>query len=108
MSYMTYVLTGAGCLAFGALVAYLNSLISKLTISGRNMVAIMGTNFARLTIDALALLVTNLICKHFGLPVITGLICTAVGLSVGGIIFLKRLLKKYTADSETQIQDGGE
>lgn len=107
METYVYILTAAGGLAIGTLMAYLNCLISKKTIGSNNMSAIMGANFARLGIDAVTLLAVFLICRHFGFSVPVAIVATALGLSVCGMLFLKRLTKIINVDNDDN-QDGGE
>lgn len=107
METYVYILTAAGGFAFGTLMAYLNCLISKKTIGSNNMSAIMGANFARLGIDAVTLLAVFLVCRHFGFSVSVAILATALGLSVCGMLFLKRLTKIINVDNDDN-QDGGE
>lgn len=107
METYVYILTAAGGFAIGTLMAYLNCLISKKTIGSNNMSAIMGANFARLGIDAVTLLAVFLVCRHFGFSVSVAILATALGLSVCGMLFLKRLTKIINVDNDDN-QDGGE
>lgn len=107
METYVYILTAAGGFAIGTLMAYLNCLISKKTIGSNNMSAIMGANFARLGIDAVTLLAVFLVCRHFGFSVPVAILATALGLSVCGMLFLKRLTKIINVDNDDN-QDGGE
>lgn len=108
METYVYILTAAGGLAFGTLMAYLNCLISKKTIGSNNMSAIMGANFARLGIDAVTLLAVFLICRWLSLPVGTAIVATALGLSVCGMLFLKKITKKLAENKDKPDVDGGE
>lgn len=107
METYVYILTAAGGFAIGTLMAYLNCLISKKTIGSNNMSAIMGANFSRLGIDAVTLLAVFLVCRHFGFSVSVAILATALGLSVCGMLFLKRLTKIINVDNDDN-QDGGE
>ena len=107
METYVYILTAAGGFAIGTLMAYLNCLISKKTIGSNNMSAIMGANFARLGIDAVTLLAVFLVCRHFGFSVPVAILATALGLTVCGMLFLKRLTKIINVDNDDN-QDGGE
>lgn len=108
METIIYILTAAGGFAIGTLAAYLNSLISKKTMGSSNMSSIMGANFARLGIDAVTLLAVFLVCRRFELSVSAGILATAVGLSVCGMLFLKSVTKKLAENNEERETDGGE
>lgn len=108
METYVYILTAAGGFAIGTLMAYLNCLISKKTIGSNNMSAIMGANFARLGIDAVTLLAVFLVCRHFGFSVPVAILATALGLTVCGMLFLKKITKKLAENKDKPDVDGGE
>ena len=107
MTWYITVLTAAGGLAFGTLAAYINYRLSRSRIGSESLVAVMGTNFARLVVDIAALTAAFLISRKFDLPLFAALISVAVGLSVCGIAFLKRLTNEIKAN-DAYDKDGGE
>lgn len=99
------VLSALGGLLLGTAAAYLNMRISKRHLSSGTMSSVMGANMLRMLIDVLMLLAAYLVSKHFGLPMAVTLISVALGLSVGGMLFLSRLAKGIKTDER---KDGGE
>lgn len=98
-----HILTALGGLVLGTGAAYINYLASKKALNKRDVAGIMGVNAVRLLTDALVLLAVYLVCRHFVLPVGAGLIAAATGLSLGGLLLLRRL-----AESVKNGDDGGE
>jgi hypothetical protein len=101
-----YVLTALAGAVFGVIVAYLNMLITRSKLKADSVMGIMGGNMLRLLLDAAALAAAYFISKALDAPVIAALLATAVGLSVGGMVFLRAMLKKIQPRDDTA--DGGE
>lgn len=101
-----YILTAFAGVVFGAAVAYLNMLITRSKLKADSVTGIMGGNMLRLLLDAAALAAAYFISKALNAPMIAALLATAVGLSVGGIVFLRAMLKKI--QSRDDMADGGE
>ena len=108
MDNLQNALCAGGAFALGALVGYINSRITKKRASSDNVASIMFTNFIRMTLDILTLLAVLLVCKHFRLPSTLMLIAAALGLTVFGMLFLRRFAKQLKAADENQNRDGGE
>lgn len=100
-----YILTAAAGIVLGTAVAYVNMLISKNSMKAENMAGIMGGNALRLLLDALALAIAYFVSRALSVSEMCALIATAVGLSVGSIVFLKLMVKK---NYPQQDNDGGE
>ena len=66
----------------------------------------MGVNMLRLLLDAAALAACYFICKAYEFPMMATLIAAAVGLSVGGMVFLRIMVKK--TQPQSRDADGGE
>lgn len=99
------VLSVLGGLLLGAAAAYLNMCISKKQMTSSTVAEVMGVNMLRMLIDALALGAAYLAALKLELPMIATLAAVAVGLSVGGVLFLSKLTKKMRSDDQ---KDGGE
>ena len=108
MDNLQNVLCAVGAFALGALVGYINSRITKKRANSDNVASIMFTNFIRMTLDILTLLVVLLVCRHFDLPSTMMLIAAALGLTIFGMLFLRRFTKQLKAADENQNRDGGE
>ena len=67
----------------------------------------MGVNLLRLLLDAAALAICFFVCKTYDLPMTATLIAAAVGLSGGGMLFLKMMVNKTQPQSK-DTADGGE
>lgn len=91
---MTEISAAVIALLLGAAVAYINSKLSKRALGKESVTAIMAINFARLFLDALCLFAVFIACKLLKLGFTVPLIAAAVGLSVGGMLFLKLLTAK--------------
>ena len=104
---LTDILSVIGGAVLGAAVAYINMRISKANMNASNMAAVMGVNMLRLLLDAAALAVCFLVCKAYDLPMMATLIAAAVGLSGGGMLFLKMMVNKTQPQSK-DTADGGE
>lgn len=104
MEWYIYALAGA---AFGFAVAYVNMLISKANLRSGSFAGIMGVNMLRLLIDVLALAAAYFVSRKLQLPLAAMLIAVALGLSIGGMLFLKQMTKKIQSQSE-ESADGGE
>ena len=107
MEWYITVLTAVGGFAFGTLAAYINYRLSRSRIGSESLLAVMATNFARLLVDVVALTAAFLVSRKFDLPLFATLISVAVGLSVCGILFLKRLTNEIKAN-DAYDKDGGE
>ena len=97
--------TGAALLGLG--VAYVNMRISKANMNASNMAAVMGVNLLRLLLDAAALALCFFVCRAYDLPMMAALIAAAAGLSVGGMLFLRHMVRK-TQPQNNETADGGE
>ena len=93
----------AAALALGLIVAYVNTLISKASMKTKSIAGIMGSNMLRFFLDVAALAVIYFVSTRFDLPM---LIAAAMGLTVGGMIMLRVMIKK-SQPHETEA-DGGE
>lgn len=100
------ILPVLGGAALGLIVAYVNMRISKANMNASDMAAVMGVNMLRLLLDAAALAVCYFICKAYDFPMMATLIAAAVGLSVGGMVFLRIMVKK--TQPQSRDADGGE
>lgn len=104
---LTDILSVLGGAVLGAAVAYINMRISKANMNASNMAAVMGVNMLRLLLDAVALAVCFFVCRAYDLPMMATLIAAAVGLSGGGMLFLKMMVNKTQPQSK-DTADGGE
>ena len=104
---LTDILSVIGGAVLGAAVAYINMRISKANLNASNMAAVMGVNMLRLLLDAAALAVCFFVCRAYELPMTATLIAAAVGLSGGGMMFLKMMVNK-TQPQNKDTADGGE
>lgn len=102
---MTQIIAAAAALVLGAAVAYINSLLSKKALNKDSVTAIMAINFERLFLDALCLFAVYGICKLVKLEFIVPLIAAAVGLSAGGILFLRLMTKKENEKNGGEKRD---
>lgn len=107
MEWYMYALSAVAGAAFGFAVAYVNALISRAGLKKESFAAIMGGNFLRLLIDAAALAAAYFVCKALSFPMIMPLIAVALGLSVGGMFFLKKIAKQIQSQSD-DTANGGE
>ena len=96
------ILPVLGGAALGLIVAYVNMRISKANMNASDMAAVMGVNMLRLLLDAAC----YFICKAYEFPMMATLIAAAVGLSVGGMVFLRIMVKK--TQPQSRDADGGE
>ena len=101
------ILPVLGGAALGLIVAYVNMRISKANMNASDMAAVMGVNMLRLLLDAAALAACYFICKVYEFPMMATLIAAAVGLSGGGMLFLKMMVNKTQPQSK-DTADGGE
>ena len=99
---LTDILSVLGGAVLGAAVAYINMRISKANMNASNMAAVMGVNMLRLL-----LAVCFFVCRAYDLPMMATLIAVAVGLSGGGMLFLKIMVNKTQPQSK-DTADGGE
>ena len=104
---LTDILSVLGGAVLGAAVAYINMRISKANMNASNMAAVMGVNMLRLLLDAAALAVCFFVWRAYELPMMATLIAAAVGLSGGGMLFLKMMVNKTQPQSK-DTADGGE
>jgi len=110
------ILTIIGGLVLGTVVALVNTRISKKAMTSENNAMAMGVNAIRFALDISALVLAFLICKFAGLNMIAGLLSTAFGLTVIGIIFLifmtkktsKEMAEKNAVAMEANIQETSE
>ena len=104
------IICAVGGMAFGALGAFLTACISRRSLKNKtdNLVAVMGTNALRLVLDVVFLLAAYLVCRNYELPLLVTLISVALGLTVFGMLFLKRVVKKLTEEDDDPEADGGE
>ena len=89
-------------LAAGFFVAFINMLISKKFTTGsmNNVNGVMAGNMLRMALNIGTLAAGFFICKGTGLPMLETLISIAVGLSIGGILFLKLLVDKMDKENK--------
>lgn len=107
MEWYIYVLSAVGGAVFGLAVAYVNMLISKANLGSDSLAGIMGVNMLRMLIDVIALAATYFGCKALNLPLAVTLIAAALGLSVGGMLFLKQITKIIQSQRD-DAANGGE
>lgn len=107
MEWYIYVLSAVGGAVFGLAVAYVNMLISKANLGSDSLAGIMGVNMLRMLIDVIALAATYFGCKALDLPLAVTLIAAALGLSVGGMLFLKQITKIIQSQRD-DAANGGE
>lgn len=107
MDKLLNILCAVGGFAFGTLGAYVNARISSRGIKDSRVAAVMGTNFTRMGIDILVLLIAFFACKFLELDLTVVLISVASGLAIFGMIFLRRLTKRLLQEEE-RSKDGGE
>jgi len=106
MENLQNVLCAVGGLALGTLGAYITYRVSRRTANAESVTAVMGTNVLRMLIDIAALVLAYFACRLFSLPATVTLVSVAMGLTVFGMLFLKKLTKELNADTESK--DGGE
>lgn len=99
------VFTALGAGAFGLVIAYINMRITKAHINADTVVGVMGVNTLRMLLNVAGLAITYFVSQAFNLPLVAALVAVAVGLSLGGIAFLKIMISK-TLPQDTA--DGGE
>lgn len=87
------ILAMCGGCAFGVLVAFLNSRLTKMVMFHEKATGIMIVNFVRFGIDVIALALGLVFCKTTGISVAPVLLAIAIGLTVGGTLFLLKLTK---------------
>lgn len=107
MNTLQNILFAVGGLAFGTLAAYVNYRVSRKGVKHTTMAAIMGTNAVRMLVDIAALLAAFFVGRLFGLSYLVTIVPVALGLSIFGMIFLRRLTKQFT-EEEDNSKDGGE
>ncbi len=93
------ILTIAGGLALGIIVAIVNTLISKKAMASEKNSTAIGVNALRFVLDIVALAVAFFVCRAAQLNIIAGLVSTAVGLTVCGTILLVMVTKKITKEA---------
>ena len=96
------VLCAVCSFAFGTLAAYVDLLISRRGLKAESVTGVMGTNTARMLVDAATLAIIYFVCKRFELPLGVCLIAAAIGLTLCGLLMLRSLVKKL------ENKDGGE
>ncbi len=107
MEWYVYALCGLGGAVFGLTGAYVNMLISRAGVKSDNFAGVMGVNMLRMLVNIIVLLVCIFVCRSFKLPLVLTVLAAAMGLSVGGMLFLKRLTKEIQSQSDAAA-DGGE
>ena len=107
MEWYIYVLSAVGGAVFGLAAAYINMLISKANLKSESLAGIMGANMLRMLVDVIALVATYFGCNALNLPLAVTLIAVALGLSVGGMLFLKQITKKIQSQRD-DAANGGE
>ena len=81
-------------LFFGLLIGFVNVLISKKSLKSDNVGMLMGTNAVRMLLDIAAMAVGFFFSEKIGLLLVPVIISIAVGLSIGGMLFLKIMVNK--------------
>ncbi len=107
MDVLANILCAAGGFAFGTLAAFINARISRRGLRNSTTIAVMGTNAVRMLIDIAALVIAFFACKLFDLPVSVTIIAVALGLTICGMLFLRKLTKQIL-EEEKNLKDGGE
>ena len=97
MEWYIYVLAAAGGAVF----------ISRANLGTDSFAGIMGVNMLRLLLDVIALAAAYFMCKVLSLPMAVTLLAVALGLSVGGMLFLKQMTKKIQSQRD-DAANGGE
>lgn len=90
-------------LLFGLLVAFINMLISKKNLKSDNVGLLMGTNAVRMLLDIAAMAIGYFFSEKVGLMLFPVLISIAIGLSIGGLVFLKVILNKTNSNGQNNI-----
>ena len=91
---MNYVIAALAGLAWGALGAYLNSLITKKCIAAGDAKSIVVMNFARMAVDIAMLAIVYLLRKVLPFSYEAMLIGTAASLSIVTIILSYSIANK--------------
>lgn len=104
---LTEILSIAGALVLGLGVAYINMLISRASYRADSVGKILGGSSARYLLDAAALAITYFVCKAHSFPMTACLLACALALTVGGMAFLRMMVKK-TQPHDSDTADGGE
>lgn len=107
MDNLQNILCAVGGFAFGTAAAYVNARISRKGVNASTLTAVMGTNALRMLIDIIALVVAFFASRLFDLPYTLTIISVALGLTIFGMFFLRRMTKKLLAEEENS-KDGGE
>lgn len=88
---MTYVFGALAGLAWGALAAFINMLVSKKCMQKTNSYAMLGANAARMLVDLAALATVFLLRNVLPFRFEAAIIGTAVAMSILTIVFAFRL-----------------
>ena len=88
------VLCAVCSFAFGTLAAYIDLLISRRGMKAETVTGVMGTNTARMLVDAATLAIVYFVCKRFELPLGICLVAAAIGLTLCGMLMLRSMVKK--------------
>lgn len=91
---MNYVIGALAGLVWGALGAYLNSLITKKCLAAGDEKAIVGMNLAHMAVDIAVLAIVYLLRKTLPFSYEAMLIGTAAALSIVTIIFSYSIANK--------------
>ena len=100
------ILSAVAALAFGLIMAYVNMRLSRAHMNSQSVASIMGANMLRLLIDIAALAAAFFVSRALKLSVTVMLIAVALGLSVGGMVMLRLMIKK--SQPHEKEADGGE
>lgn len=87
-------------IAFGLLVAFINSRITKAGLKSKDVTKIMITNMVKFAIDAGSLTAAFFICRAAALPVVPTIISLAITLSLGGVLMAYLVAKKASENDE--------
>ena len=90
-------------IAFGLIVAFIGSRLTKAALKVKDATSIMIANMAKFAMDAGALVATFFVCRAASLPVVSTLVAVAVSLSAGGILMSVLVAKKASKnDADTK------
>lgn len=94
-----------GWAAFGLVIAFINSRISKAGMKTKSPTFAIAVNFIRLALDAGALAAAFIVCRSADLPLAPSLISVAMALTVGGGIILVRTVKEIQKQLPTEEEE---
>lgn len=105
MPVWMYLLGGLAGIIFGLVVGYCNMLITKRSMKKQNgdgVGAVMGTNVLRQFLNFAALAAVFLLRNVIPLPFYGTIIGTALGLSIGNVLFIWLLTKQMERQKQQQ------